>query len=146
MGEQEIKWEGSQIDWQVGQEVFCLLRSKGVVSKITKESTTYPVEVDFEHTYDQYTLDGKIYDDHKNRVLFFSEPKIEAEKFPPKKTFVATLKKGDLVVVKHKRLEDKAILTVEQEDEDVVWFKEREEGYLKPAWNFFKVGEEVEFE
>lgn len=135
--EQEIKWE-------IGQEVWCLIFGKGVVIGVGSADTNYSIVVDFGNDTVPYTVDGRYYFDH-NRTLFFSEPKIEAEKFPSKKPFTPKLKEGDSVVVKHKRLEDKAILTVEQEDEDVVWFKEEGDGYFKTAWNFFKIGEEVEF-
>lgn len=145
-GEVMNNTEEQEIKWEVGQEVFCLLRGKGVVCSILSKDVPYPVEVEFEDTFDRYTIDGRMYDDHKNRVLFFSEPKIEAEKFPPKKPFVAKLKNGDIVFVKHKNLYKECYtLEVDYEDEDAVWFKNENEGYLKSAWNFFKIGEEIIF-
>ena len=133
--EQEIKWE-------VGQEVFCILRGKGVVTEVLS-CTDYPVEVKFADTFDRYTLGGKIYTDHKGRVLFFSEPKIEAEKFPPKKLFVPAFQKGDVVAVKW--ADTVQILILEQETErqvkgncGQVWDKD-------PDVHFYKLGEEVKF-
>lgn len=136
--------EEQEIDWQIGQEVWDCAYGKGTVESVSITDDEIHVLFERFNTSFNYDAEGVIYGG-TCRTLFFSEPKIEAEKFPPKKPFTPTLKKGGLVVVKHKRLEDKAILTVEQEDEDVVWFKERDEGYLKPAWIFFKIGEEVEF-
>lgn len=138
--EQEIKWED-------GQEVWDTSFGQGVVIHVFDTQ----IQVKFGNSQSWkivwYTPEG-IYQTlqcAKNRTLFFSEPKIEAEKYPPKKPFTPKLKEGESVVVKHKRLEDKAILTVEREEEDAVWFKEEDVGYYKTAWNFFKIGEEVEF-
>lgn len=136
--EQEIKWE-------VGQEVFCLLRGKGVVTRVGAEGNPYPVEVDFEETFDRYTLDGKIFDEYGGRVLFFSQPVVTAELFPPKKPFEPILLEGDTVVVKRKTLTETSALTVVYEEEDAVWFLEDPDGYLKTAWDFYKLGEEIKF-
>lgn len=135
--------EEKEIDWQVGQEVFCLLRGKGVVVRAgDNDGAPYVVGVDFGYTFDNYTIDGKIYDDHKGRVLFFSEPKIEAEKFPPKKPFVATLKKGDLVVVETDLTT--SIQEVVKETEDVLYTLLTD--YNKKEINLvFKLSEEVKF-
>ena len=134
-----------QIDWQVGQEVFCLLRGKGFVESVDdNEGSPYTVGVDFGYTFDHYTIDGKIFDDHKGRVLFFSEPVITAELFPPKKKFVPTLKKGDVLVIKW--VDTAQVFVVEQETErqvkgtcGLVWDKD-------PDVHFYKIGEEVKFE
>ena len=137
--------ENSQISWEVGQEVFCLLRGKGFVVRVgDDEETPYTVEVDFGYTFDHYTIDGKIFDDHKGRVLFFSEPVITAELFPPKKKFVPTLKKGDVLVIKW--VDTAQVFVVEQETErqvkgtcGLVWDKD-------PDVHLYKIGEEVKFE
>ena len=137
--EQEIKWE-------VGQEVFCLLRGKGVVHQIYNTGVYWSEGVDVyfgDHGVIRFKFDGTIGMGF-NRSLFFSEPKIEAEKFPPKKPFVAKLKNGDMVFVKHKNLYKECYtLEVDYEEEDAVWFKNEYDGYLKSAWNFFKIGEEI---
>lgn len=132
--EQEIKWE-------VGQEVFCLLRGKGVVTEI-RELGTYPIEVDFGETYDSYSSDGKLYVEHKNRSLFFSEPKIEAEKFPPKKVFIPVLKNGDVILAKDYR--GFQVIRVSREDEHFV-YNEDGTGFGKSGWEFRTLGEEIIF-
>lgn len=78
--EQEIKWE-------VGQEVWDVRYGKGVVTEVNNSSYS-PISVAFENSDEEYTLGGKYYKDDKNRSLYFSEPQIIAEKFPPKKPFV----------------------------------------------------------
>lgn len=89
----------SEIDWQVGQKVYCVLHGSGVVQEVLPDNYSYPVKVDYEGEIYSYTKDGKIHKDHKGRVLFFSEPEITAEKFPPKKPFTPTLESGDIIFV-----------------------------------------------
>ena len=71
--------------FKVGQEVWCLVHGKGSVVHIIEndEDYGYPVIVNFENERYGYTKDGG-YAVSGNRTLFFSEPKIEAQKFPPK--------------------------------------------------------------
>lgn len=136
--EQEIKWE-------VGQEVFCCVFGKGTVIEISKNGP-YPLRVSFEHeenTEEGYTMEGKLFTAAKNRTLFFSDPKIEAEKFPPKKPFVPAFQKGDVIAVK--RADTVQILILEQETErqvkgncGQVWDKD-------PDVHFYKLGEEIKF-
>ena len=115
--------ENSQISWEVGQEVFCLLRGKGFVVRVgDDEETPYTVEVDFGYTFDHYTIDGKIFDDHKGRVLFFSEPVITAELFPPKKPFKSLLKVGDLITIKDKHCSDVVIVSFLKEEEERIYY------------------------
>lgn len=131
----------------IGMEVFCLLRGKGVISEVRKyyDDDHYPVEVEFGYTADRYTSKGKIYDDHKTRVLFFSEPKIEAERFPPKKKFVPALNKGDEVIVKT-HIDIDSLYTVEEETEDHVYFKEKAVIIHKSnIKSIYKIGEEIKF-
>lgn len=138
--------EGQEIKWEFGQEVWDTVLGKGEVTRVD-ESFYYPVGVVFDNgdTAD-YTLQGKIHEQTK-RSLFFSEPVITAELFPPKKPFVPTLKKGDVLVVQHVRLlEEKYVLKVESENEECVWFVGEDSGYLKTAWTFHKLGEEIKFE
>ena len=135
--------EPESIPWEVGQEVWCLLRGKGVVNSVGVESVV--IWFDRYGAY-KYTSKGEPCGYEGVRSLFFSEPNVVAETMPPKKPFVPVLKEGDIVIVKHKRLEDKAILSVDREEEDAVWFKEEEDGYLKTAWNFFKIGEEIKWD
>ena len=135
--------EEQEIKWQVGQEVFCLLRGKGVVCAIL-DTDCYCVEVEFEDTVDRYTIDGRLYDDYKARTLFFSEPQITAELFPPKKPFVASFKEGDTVVAKAKDGTNTTVFYVREEDEECVIANS---GWKYPKKNnkFFKLTEEIKF-
>lgn len=135
--EQEIKWE-------VGQEVFCCVFGKGTVIEISKNGP-YPLRVSFEHeenTDEGYTMDGKLFTAAENRTLFFSEPKIIAEKFPPKKPFVPTLKEGDIILAKDYR--GFLIIRVSSEDEHFV-YNEDGTGFGKGGWEFRTLGEEIIF-
>lgn len=141
----QIDWQGSQINWQVGQEVFCLLRGKGVVVRAgDDDGAPYVVGVDFGYTFDNYTIDGKIYDDHKGRVLFFSEPKIIAETMPPKKTFVPTLKFDDKVIVINEYGRVACYGYVEKESEYSVSMRSGEI-FQKDYFSFHELGEQVKF-
>jgi hypothetical protein len=102
------------IAWEVGQEVWCLLRGKGRVNYV---ATNGEVDVRFEGNTLQnwYSADGKL-TTGKNRTLFFSEPKIEAELFPPKKPFIPVFKKEDVVVVKWADTTQVLVLSEETEN------------------------------
>lgn len=133
--------------FEVGQEVWDTVLGKGSVWGISMTSALYPVRVKFDNGFtESYNFQGKCAEKNK-RSLFFSEPVVTAELFPPKKPFVPTLKKGDVLVVQHVRLlEEKYVLKVESEDEKCVRFVGEDHGYLKTAWTFHKIGEEVKFE
>ena len=135
--------EGSQIDWQVGQVVWDTVHGKGEVARVD-ESFYYPVGVVFDNgdTVD-YTFCGKIHEQAK-RSLFFSEPVVTAELFPPKKPFKPILKKGDAVVAKRKDGQDAVMLCVVEESEDVV--SNSQATYNKSKWVFYKLGEEIKFQ
>lgn len=153
--EYEIVEDGKEDDFvfteeHVGMEVFCLLRGKGVISEVWKyyDDDYYPVEVEFGYTTDRYTSKGKIYDDHKTRVLFFSEPKIEAERFPPKQKFAPALEEGDRVFIATKTgpLQNGAVYTVFSEVEDRVFVSEHGDYFLKlDIASISKLGEEIKF-
>ena len=119
------------INWEVGQEVFCLIFGKGKVDYIGKDKD---ISVAFEKDdgIRWYTSDGKYFED-ANRTLFFSEPKIEAEKFPPKKPFVPKLKKGDVILVRVKdELYGEGIVrTVHSEIDDRIYISENHHYFLK---------------
>ncbi len=126
--EQEIKWE-------VGQEVFCLLHGKGVVHQIYNTGVDWSEGVDVyfrNHGIIRFKFDGTIGTGF-NRSLFFSEPKIEAEKFPPKKPFVPKLKKGDVIFLKIKgRLfGEGTVRTVYSELDDRIYISENHDYFLK---------------
>lgn len=147
----QIDWEGSQIDWQVGQEVFCLLRGKGVVVRVgdEDEGAPYTVGVDFGYTFDNYTIDGKIFDDHKGRVLFFSEPVITAELFPPKKSFVPTLKEGECVLLWLSKECAPVFVTIIEEKEDKLFYMHtngQKDYTSKNGIKIGRLGEEIKFQ
>lgn len=145
--EQEIKWEVGQVVWDTSYgrgDVFAVFQET--------EHTVGQLQVVFDSSPGfkvWYNLDGsyQLGVVKSGRTLFFSEPKIEAELFPPKKPFVPVLKEGDVVFVKHKNLyKESYTLEVSYEDEDAVWFKNENDGFLKTAWKFFKIGEEIKWE
>lgn len=138
-GEQEIEWEGSQIDWQVGQEVWDVRNGRGIV-KSTEYEGGYPIFVEFdlkefggENVADCYTLDGRYGKTQTLRSLFFSEPKIIAEKYPPKKPFVPKLKNGDVIFVKVKDelYGEGTVRTVHSEIDDRIYISENHHYFLK---------------
>ncbi len=136
--------EGQKIEWAIGQEVFCLLRGKGVVSSVQSNQSLWECGVTaiFEkHGQIRYNLDGKIAIS-MNRSLFFSEPQIFAETMPPKKPFIPVLKKGDIVFAEYP---DKVFkITVEQENEDSITSSQGV-GFTKKGCVFYKLGDKVEF-
>lgn len=139
----QINWEGSQIDWQVGQVVWDTVHGKGEVTRVD-ESFYYPVGVEFDNgDTEDYTLCGEIHEQVK-RSLFFSEPVITAELFPPKKPFVPTLKKGDTVVVKW--VDTTQVLIVREETERQVKGSCGEVWDKDPDVHFYKIGEEIKFQ
>ena len=97
----EADQEDGTIPWAVGQEVFCLLRGKGVVSSVQTNQELWGCGVTISFPAQgmaRYNLDGKVAVS-MNRSLFFSEPQIIADKLPPKKPFIPTFKRGDQVLI-----------------------------------------------
>ena len=133
--------ESNENHFKVGQTVWDVVYGKGEVVIVLQNVLKYPVVVKFVDGTRHFTEDGKL-DEKYARTLFFSEPKIIAE---TKSLFEPTLKDGDLIVVKHVKQDWKYLLQVCYEDEDVVWVNGEEDGYLKSAWNFYKLGEKIEF-
>ena len=132
--EQEIKWEGSQIDWQVGQTVWDVRYGKGIVDTLLAIPCQYPIGVVFtDGSTASYTSKGLNRCTDVYRSLFFSEPKIEAEKFPPKKPFVPKLKKWDVILVRVKgELYGEGIVrTVHSETDDRIYISENHHYFLK---------------
>ena len=67
-------------NFKTGDIVWCLLYGKGIVVSVSPDGREYPVRVDFpdiDVTNLEYTSDGKFFS-VGNRVLFFSETKVEA--------------------------------------------------------------------
>ena len=142
--EQEIKWEGSQIDWQVGQTVWDVRYGKGIVDTLLAIPCQYPIGVVFtDGSTASYTSKGLNRCTDVYRSLFFSEPKIEAEKFPPKKPFVPVFKQGETVVAKKKDGNRTVVFYVDKETEISV--ESTGCGYPKTLYNFYKISEEVKF-
>lgn len=144
--EKEEIMEERAIPWEIGQEVFCVRFGRGVVNELFNEKY-YPVFVTFDEELEaSYTLEGKYGEEDKCRSLFFSEPKIIADKFPPKKAFVPTLKRGDVVFAVYK--EDTSRIEkfiVYKETKKEIEYSELGEAYIKKSWNFYKIGEEIKF-
>ena len=132
------------IEWEVGQVVWDTAFGEGEVVSVEEDYTEYPVKVRFKNdSVEDYTKEGKIFKDCK-RCLFFSEPVVTAELYPPKKPFIPTLKKGDTVVVKW--ADTTHVLIVREETErqlegscGEVWDKD-------PDVHFYKIGEEIKFQ
>ena len=139
-----------EIDWQVGQVVWDVRNGRGVITRVNV-GDEYPVHVvfDLKDVYggiitDTYTIDGRYVKTQKARSLFFSEPVVTAELYPPKKPFTPTLKKGDTVVAKRKDGRNTVVFYVVDEYKDVV--KSSGAAYSKSDWVFYKLGEEVKFQ
>ena len=141
--EEEIM-EEQKINWEVGQEVWDVRYGRGIVDTLLAIPCQYPIGVVFtDGGTASYTSKGLNRCTDVYRSLFFSEPKIEAEKFPPKKLFVPAFQKGDVVAVKWADIV--RILILEQETERQVkgncgrvWDKD-------PDVHFYKLGEEIKF-
>lgn len=138
--------EEKAIVWEIGQEVFCVRFGKGTVTGILT-GLYYPVFVAFDEELEaSYTLEGKYGEEDKYRSLFFSEPKIIADKFPPKKAFVPTLKKGDKVAMR--LIERDCIVTIEREEEDEIFIEQQVSGFRYPKRcivEIYKLSEEIKF-
>ena len=137
--------EDRQIDWQVGQVVWDVLLGKGVVFEISTTSRN-PVGIKFNsgsttHAY----RDGSLLGHGHVRTLFFSEPVIKAELYPPKKPFTPVLKKGDVVIVGSKVSSGVVKVTVDYENSDHIK-TDKQTIFKKEYWNFYKLGEEVKFQ
>ena len=133
------------IEWEVGQVVWDTKYGKGVVVEADSLNfPKFPVSVNFERVGQRnYSADGKNGGAENNRSLYFSEPVITAERFPPKKPFTPILKEGDQVVVKTDWGED-GLYTVKEETECHIYFEERlvilHKSNIKAI---YKLGEEV---
>lgn len=141
----------SAIDWEVGQVVWDVVYGEGRVTHL-HSAGSFPVAVDFGHAKRLYTLQGVIesYPWQKvQRTLFFSEPVITAELFPPKKPFEAKLKEGDKVLIKDKKglFGEGTVRVVYKECDDRIYVSEDGNYFLKHDIASIQVlGEEVKFD
>ena len=147
----KLKEDGDQVnktfetDFRVGQTVYDAAYGKGKVVEV-KSSGSFPIGVEFESSRDgvgYFTADGKVLPESQ-RTLFFSPPTVSGATKP---VFVPTFKQGDVLFAYGK---DEAILgemgriVVSTEDENTVW-DEYDIGWLKSHWEFYKLGEKIEF-
>ena len=134
--------------FEVGQEVWDTVLGKGSVWGISMTSALYPVRVKFDNgLIESYNFQGKCAEKNK-RSLFFSEPTVTAELFPPKKTFKSSLNKGDLIAIKDEHCSDVVIVSFLKEDEERIHYTyiDGQRGYLhKKNVSVYPLGEEIKF-
>lgn len=140
----EIDWQGSQINWQVGQEVWCAIYGKGVVEAVLEDRNELEVRINGEvYLYD---LKGCPFGS-KVRTLFFSEPKvkIEGDEYPPKKPFTPTLKEGEGVLLWVSEARYPKFVTILKEGETAISYLEngQEQRSYKQGIKIKRIGEEV---
>ena len=134
--------------FEVGQEVWDTVLGKGSVWGISMTSALYPVRVKFDNGLtESYNFQGKCAEKNK-RSLFFSEPTVTAELFPPKKPSKSVLKNGDLIAIKDEHCSDVAIVSFLKEDEERIHctYIDGQRGYLhKKNVTVYPLGEEIKF-
>lgn len=135
--------------FEVGQEVWDTVLGKGSVWGISMTSALYPVRVKFDNGLtESYNFQGKCAEKNK-RSLFFSEPVITAELFPPKKSFKSVLKVGGLIAIKDKHCSDAVIVSFLKEDEERIYYvyDDGQRDYShKENVSVYPLGEEIKFE
>ena len=135
--------------FEVGQEVWDTVLGKGSVWGISMTSALYPVRVKFDNGLtESYNFQGKCAEKNK-RSLFFSEPTVTAELFPPKKPSKSVLKVGDLIAIKDEHCSDVVIVSFLEECEERIYYAylDGQRGYLhKKNVTVYPLGEEVKFE
>ena len=134
--------------FEVGQEVWDTVLGKGSVWGISMTSALYPVRVKFDNgLIESYNFQGKCAEKNK-RSLFFSEPTVTAELFPPKKPFKSSLNKGDLIAIKDEHCSDVVIVSFLEEGKDRIYYAYIDglRGYLhKKNVTVYPLGEEIKF-
>ena len=135
--------------FEVGQEVWDTVLGKGSVWGISMTSALYPVRVKFDNgLIESYNFQGKCAEKNK-RSLFFSEPTVTAELFPPKKPSKSVLKVGDLIAIKDEHCSDVVIVSFLEEGEERIYYEylDGQRGYLhKENVTVYPLGEEIKFE
>lgn len=135
--------------FEVGQEVWDVVFGKGEVVTVADDNyTDFPVIVRFENDgrEESYTKEGKLF--YCKRTLFFSEPVVTAELFPPKKPFKSVLKVGDLIAIKDEHCSDAVIVSFLKEDEERIHYayNDGQRCYLhKENVTVYPLGEEIKF-
>ena len=134
--------------FEVGQEVWDTVFGKGSVWGI-RNNALYPVRVKFDNGLtESYNFQGKCAEKNK-RSLFFSEPVVTAELFPPKKPFKSVLKVGDSITIKDKHCSDAVIVSFLKEDEERIYYayNDGQKDYsFKENVSVYPLGEEIKFE
>ena len=133
--------------FEVGQEVWDTVLGKGSVWGI-RNNALYPVRVKFDNGLtESYNFQGKCAEKNK-RSLFFSEPVVTAELFPPKKPFKSVLKVGDSITIKDKHCSDAVIVSFLKEDEERIYYayNDGQKDYsFKENVTVYPLGEEIKF-
>ena len=133
--------------FEVGQEVWDTVLGKGSVWGI-RNNALYPVRVKFDNGLtESYNFQGKCAEKNK-RSLFFSEPVVTAELFPPKKPFKSVLKVGDLIAIKDKHCGDVVIVSFLEEDEERIYYayNDGQKDYsFKENVSVYPLSEEIKF-
>ena len=134
--------------FEVGQEVWDTVLGKGSVWGISMTSALYPVRVKFDNGLtESYNFQGKCAEKNK-RSLFFSEPTVTAELFPPKKPFKSRLKVGDLIAIKDEHCSAAVIVSFLKEDEERIYYAYddgQEASLHKKNVTVYPLGEEIKF-
>lgn len=138
-----------EIKWEAGQEVFDVIFGEGEVVTVDEDNLSdFPVTVRFEIAGQEetYTKEGKLFRDCK-RSLYFSEPVVTAELFPPKKKFKPVLESGQLVVIMEKMTGKAELARVIEENEFSVRCLSNNSMHVasKEMFDFCGVGEEIKF-
>ena len=133
--------------FEVGQEVWDTVLGKGSVWGI-RNNALYAVRVKFDNGLtESYNFQGKCAEKNK-RSLFFSEPVVTAELFPPKKPFKSVLKVGDLIAIKDKHCSDAVIVSFLKEDEERIYYayNDGQKDYsFKENVSVYPLSEEIKF-
>lgn len=72
--------ESDDVNFEVGDEVYCTVAGKGRVVRVDGDPSSYPYEVSFKGGREIYTAEGKyLIGDGYNRTLFKTKPKLVFE-------------------------------------------------------------------
>lgn len=128
------KDEERPINWEAGQDVWCLCRGKGKVHLVYENGVQ--VKYDAKGGYWNYDLKGCTNDGV--RTLYFSEPVIIAQRNP---AFVPKIEPGTKVVAINKTGDEVLLLTVGEEKENGIICGD--EYFIKDLWSFHEVGKKL---